>query len=292
MTVRYSLLAALLLVACGDDSTTTAATNPTSLPTTANPPTTSDPSGTAGTDPTGPTSTTAPAEGAPVFLSFVANVATLTQDETVTFTAILTDPDGVADIVGGSLYSADESLQFGAFTAEGQPGTYTIALSWAQIHQTDPIEFEGGELPRGFRAVFFDQAANKATSDVELKLVCAGGAACGGACTDLAVDGLNCGTCGHVCDGGENACGSGACLPAFGPCVGYDEGLETCAAVCQAAGETCVAGACDNNTVLYFDSSNECEDLFGADYAPTPCDQAQLWTPNAMYIRCCCTDTK
>lgn len=41
--------------------------------------------------------------GAPVFLSLKTNVSKITAGETVVFTAILTDPDGVADIVGGEL---------------------------------------------------------------------------------------------------------------------------------------------------------------------------------------------
>jgi hypothetical protein len=117
-----------------------------------------------------------------MFLSFGTNVATLTRDESVTFNAILTDPDGVAEIVGGTLRSADESLEFGVFVAAGQPGAYSLSLSWAQLHQTQPIEFDGGERPGGFRAVFFDQGGLKATDDLTLDLVCAEGAACGGGC--------------------------------------------------------------------------------------------------------------
>lgn len=306
--------ALLFLVACGDDepmTTGTQATNSTGTAT-ANPVTTNDPA-TSATGETSGTSTTTTgmttdmmpttgamsttgtgsADGGPIFLSFGTNVGALTEGESVIFTAILTDPDGINDIVGGTLKSVDEALQFGPFVAAGQPGTYSVTLSWAQIHQVDPIEFTAGSIGRGFRAVFFDQKGHKATDDVEVQLSCAGGAACAGSCMDLASDGLNCGTCGRVCDGGEDACESGACQPTFGSCFGYNDGVETCAEACLAAGEMCVTQGCEKGaTAMYFSTSDNCEMVFSADYDIQSCDEVHVWTPNAMYIRCCCTDTK
>lgn len=240
-----------------------------------------------------PTTGTSSVEGGPIFLSFGTNVGTLTQGEMVTFTATLTDPDGVEDIIGGSLQSPDESLQFGPFVAAGQLGTYSITLSWAQIHQAEAIEFEMGGIQREFRAVFFDQAGHKATEDVVLELVCIGGAACAGTCTDLAVDALNCGACGRTCDDGEDACESGACLPTFGSCVAYDDGIETCAEACLAAGEMCVTQGCGGGaTAMFFNTSNDCDFGIGVVYSMAPCEEMHVWAPNAMAIRCCCTDTK
>ncbi|MCY0987871.1 hypothetical protein OV203_12100 [Nannocystis sp. ILAH1] len=228
-----------------------------------------------------------------MFLSFGTNVATLTQDESVTFNAILTDPDGVADIVGGTLRSADESLEFGVFVAAGQPGAYSLSLSWAQIHQTQPIEFDSGESPRGFRAVFFDQGGLKATDDLTLDLVCAGGAACDGNCTDLALDGLNCGTCGRTCDAGEDGCESGACVPNWSRCVNYNEGLETCMVICQEIGETCVEDGClGENTAVYFDSLDQCEENGGPANIPVMCNEMHEWDISSYAVKCCCTDTK
>ena len=56
-----------------------------------------------GPTPTSDDSSSMPVEGAPVFLSLQTNVAKITAGESVTFTAVLTDPDGVDDIVGGTL---------------------------------------------------------------------------------------------------------------------------------------------------------------------------------------------
>ncbi|MDC0672875.1 hypothetical protein [Nannocystis radixulma] len=297
----------ILAAACGDNESMTTETggSPTSSPSTNTPVTTNVPpttdtddgtSTTAGsTDSTStqPTTGTTSVEGGPMFLSFSANVATLTQDESVTFTALLTDPDGVTDIVGGSLRSADESLEFGPFVAAGQPGTYSISLTWAQIHQTSPIEFEDGELPRMFRAVFFDQGSHKATNETSLDLVCAGGSACDGTCTDLALDGLNCGACGHGCDDGADACESRACAPAWSECINYTDGLETCEAACQSFGESCVENGCDGGvTITFFSDLDFCLQNTQGPQVQAPCDVDQQWAPGGTAIKCCCTDTK
>lgn len=301
----------ILAVACGDDGhpTLTMATAPTTAPTTnptTNPATTNKPPGSDTDDSTSTTSatetdatstapTTGPTSmpGGPMFLSFSANVSSLTQDESVTFTAILTDPDGLTDIAGGSLRSGDESLEFGPFITAGQPGTYSISLTWAQIHQTETIEFDGGELPRTFRAVFFDQDGLKATQDITLPLVCAGGAACDGACTDLAIDGLNCGECRYTCRGGPEACEAGACTPGLSTCINYDQGLDTCTAACQSFGETCAENECGAGiTVRFYNNLMYCEDDSYGSNAIMPCDAVQTWPPGATAIKCCCTDTK
>ncbi|MCY1065412.1 hypothetical protein OV090_11600 [Nannocystis sp. RBIL2] len=141
--------------------------------------------------------------------------------------------------------------------------------------------------------MFFDQGSHKATEEAMLDLVCAGGAACDGTCTDLAVDGLNCGTCGVTCDGGEDACASGACAPTWGRCVNFDEGLETCTAICQRSGETCVEKGClGENTAEYFGNFEDCEDGHGPGYGDMPCDQPHEWDSGKFAVKCCCTDTK
>ena len=78
-----------------------------------------------GPTPTSDDATTAPVEGAPVLLSLQTNVPKITAGESVTFTAILTDPDGVDDIVGGTLSDTTGSIGYGPFVAAGQPGTYS-----------------------------------------------------------------------------------------------------------------------------------------------------------------------
>lgn len=123
----------IFLSACGEDGgkTTVSTTNPSTATMTqsgtGNGMTgmTEDSSGTtteSATDTANtPTSSTTAADGGPVFLSFSTNVGKITQGESVTFTALLTDPDGVDDIVGGSLLSENEKLTSGRSSLRDSP---------------------------------------------------------------------------------------------------------------------------------------------------------------------------
>ncbi|MBZ5709224.1 hypothetical protein [Nannocystis pusilla] len=283
-----------LLLACGDDGPmNTSATAPTTAPTTNNPQTTSDPpasdtdDGTSSpaTDATStPTSTTSTGANAPVFLTLSTNPGELTEGDSLIVTAILTDPDGVDDIVGGTLLNEDGSTEFGPFVATGQEGSYSFMLSWAQIHEADPIHFENMAESRVFSARFFDQAANSSTRTVAVTLQCPGGSACGGACTDLAVDAGNCGTCGHAC---SLACDDGTCGPAWSECIWSGDGFMTCDQVCQSIGETCAESQCGKATVQSFGDLEWCMNDQHAIELDEPCDKAQDWVTSA--IKCCCT---
>ncbi|MCY1057549.1 hypothetical protein [Nannocystis sp. SCPEA4] len=292
-----SLFFLLTAAACGDDGamTTLTSSTPTTAPTTNNPPTTNDPptsdsDGTASaTDTTAaepPTSTTS-VEGGPVFLSLSTNVGMLTQDESVIITAILTDPDGVDDIVGGSLLNGDGSVDFGPFVAAGQEGTYSITLTWAQIHQAEPIHFENAPYDRTFSARFFDQAAHAATKTIPVTLQCTGGSACDGTCTDLNADGVNCGTCGHTCT--SMGCEAGACKPAWSECFMDEDGFSTCTEICQSLGETCAESQCQGSTTIYLSDESQCGNISSGVPQADPCDTVQDWGLPA--IRCCCTDS-
>lgn len=87
------------------------------------------------------------------------------------FTAVLTDPDGVDDIVGGTLSNESGAIGYGPFVAAGQAGTYSITLAWDAVHLAEAIEFEAMELTRVFQAEFYDQAGHKVRKDVSLALM-------------------------------------------------------------------------------------------------------------------------
>jgi hypothetical protein len=302
MKVRHDIALILALAAaCGDNEgpqTATTTGTPTTTPVTDGPATLTMSEGTStsantDTDPTNDATsvpsagTTSTGENAPVFLTLSANVTQITEGESVTFTAILTDPDGVEDIIGGSLLGADGSVDFGPFVAAGQPGTYSITLSWAQIHQAVPIHFENMAESRSFGARFFDQAANSTTKSIEISLQCAGGSACDGACTDLASDGANCGTCGHACT--SMGCEEGGCSPTWSECVTSDSGFATCSQICQSFGETCAEAQCDGKTVFVYGGLSLCMKDESALGSNQPCDEIQNWGSPA--IKCCCTDS-
>lgn len=315
MQHRDKIVILLWLAACGDGGSTPTTSLTTLQPLTSGPtnetgnevsgttevPTTAPPDSTmGGTEPTvaGMETTTVPPEptttggaaGAPVFLSFSTNVKKLTDGESVTFTAILTDPDGVEDIVGGSLLSEDESIDFGPFVAAGQEGTYSIVLSWEQIHQADPIDFNNEEMPRMFQARFFDQQGNKVIKTAQIDLFCANGGACDGVCKDFTADGDNCGACGNFCEGG---CIDGNCGPLFSPCFSIELGLDTCDEMCETIQESCVENGCGTGkTVSWYSDDIDCEDEFGSQDNAQPCSEPQPWGVGCLAVRCCCTDTK
>ena len=60
---------------------------------------------------------------APVFLDFGTNVTSITAGESVTFTAVLTDTNGIGSLVGGALTDQNNAT-YGAFQASGQMGSF------------------------------------------------------------------------------------------------------------------------------------------------------------------------
>lgn len=236
-------------------------------------------------------STMPPAPGAPVFLSLQTNVSKITAGESVTFTAVLTDPDGVEDIVGGTLSDPSGAIGYGPFVAAGQEGTYSISISWDAMQQAEAIYFEATDLGRMFRAEFYDQAANKVSMDVNLTLTCDEGSACDGVCTDLMTNDAHCGTCNKECEGG---CDAGFCAPKWGACIDMNSGFATCSIYCASLTETCVESGCGPNegTVFVFYNSGDCEAHSGDGSLQEPCDAVQTWGFSRTVVKCCCSDTK
>jgi hypothetical protein len=84
-------------------------------------------------------------------------------------------------------------------------------------------------------------------------VVCDGGLrACGGSCSDVALDSQNCGECGHACAAGE-ACAGGVCYPqscgaltcpAAFVCLGTVCAERACFGVSCPAGQACGGGMC------------------------------------------------
>lgn len=164
--------------------------------------------------------------GAPQFLSFGTNVTKLDGGDPplVTFTAVLTDPDGVDDLIGGSLL--DESgAPYGAFVTSGQEGAYQMTVTWEDINTITAIDFApGADGMRSFTAEFFDGAGHKATRNISLTLSCSGLAACDGRCREGRCgtqcvyfgDNDNCGAC-------DNDCGNGFCDSEQQVCTGLED---------------------------------------------------------------------
>lgn len=243
------------------------------------------------TTPTSETATSEPMPGAPVFLSLQTNVSKITAGESVIFTAVLTDPDGVDDIVGGTLSNESGAIGYGPFVAAGQAGTYSVMLSWEAMHQAEAIQFEGMDLARAFRAEFYDQSANTVRKDVEVTLTCAGGSACDGVCTNVMTDANHCGSCSSVCEGG---CADGECAPKWGGCIHFNDGIDTCDQYCTSIGEACAENSCGPNkaTARGFGTEVSCANDEAGSSLSEPCGMVQPWSPGRTNIQCCCTDSK
>jgi hypothetical protein len=214
----------------------------------------------------------------PQFLSFETNVDTLYEGESVIFTAVLTDPDGVEDVIGGSLLD-DDGGSYGAFVTSGQEGSYEMSVSWSAIQQVAPIEFDyGSAMARTFVAEFYDADGHVSTRNVVIDLTCSNGwAGCDGNCLDTMSDDFNCGSCGNDCASGDlcvlesfcqagsctageqvdcswmnGECSTGSCNPQTGECVEQNvanntpcDDLDACT-----TNDVCSAGSCAGTPVM------------------------------------------
>ncbi len=294
MRGRLLIASFVWLSGCGGDDTATTESSDTlvsmtTAPTTASPTsTTMDTTETSGVGSTSNGSTTTSTDGGPFFLSFSTNVGTITDGESVVFTATVSDPDGLDDIAGGTLFTGDGAFSYGPFVAAGQEGTYSITVSWDAIDQVEVIEFENGSVERLFRAEFFDMKGGSASQDTTITLSCPGGGACGGACIDFQSDAGNCGACGKVCEGG---CESAQCAPILGECINMASGFASCAEYCQEEGEVCVESGCGGLTYKGYGNSGLCMMDLGDSPYTDACDDVNTWGGNEVAVRCCCTDS-
>jgi hypothetical protein len=132
----------------------------------------------------------------PEIISLGTNVGTLGEGESFVVSAIVIDPDGVDDIIGGQLFTEDESAAYGSFQTAAEEGAYMLVLTFEQILAVQDGLVEAPPVTRTFRAEFFDQSGNSATGSVDLDLTCAANNAL-------------------LCDGG---CFPGECHPVSLPC--------------------------------------------------------------------------
>lgn len=222
----------------------------------------------------------------PVIVDLNTTVTELTDGETVTFGAIVTDPDGVEDILGGQLTDPDENVVYGNF-ASGGGGSYSLELSWSELHDTLAIDTEG--RTRAFKARFVDSVDQTDDELVDLTLSCDDLTLCDGICTDLESDNQNCGSCGKLCpDAG--LCTAIGCPPILSECFYVPGSFETCDEACADIGETCVDNGCDGFSVFSGASGPICEDFPSGSNGTACADDLFDVNPGLSY-RCCCGDT-
>ncbi|MBW1811394.1 MAG: hypothetical protein JRJ87_24610 [Deltaproteobacteria bacterium] len=229
----------------------------------------------------------------PMILSFGTNVSDITEGESVTFTAVVSDPDGIDDLIGGALKSPDGTVVYGAFATSAQEGAYTLTITWNAVDQAQSIEFTG-EDTRTFLAEFFDISGHTVVEQVTIQLYCDTGAACDGKCVDLSTSSNNCGACRHAC-AVAGGCSSGACYE-WSSCT---EVGDTCDDICASEGRTCAVVCFGSDltaprAVLHYMDINACISDPGSGSSLTSvryCDEPvfvpafPFWTVE----QCCCS---
>jgi len=93
--------------------------------------------------------------------------------DTLVITAVVSDPDGIDDLIGGTLMDSTAALSYGAFATAASEGAYSLSLGWSALNSTAPINAPAGTgEDRTFLAEFFDAAANRARGEISVTLAC------------------------------------------------------------------------------------------------------------------------
>ncbi|MBI5543909.1 MAG: hypothetical protein HY901_08490 [Deltaproteobacteria bacterium] len=207
------------------------------------------------------------ASDGPRILSFGTNLSRMTENDPLVFTAVLTDPDGVDDLIGGTLVDPASGSTYAAFSASASAGSYSLTLGWDALNAAKVITASSpAGLPRAFRARFFDQAGHEVSTEKEVVLACSepGRTPCGGVCRDLSNDPHHCGACfydlpgsgssGYGCIQGHPGCLDSSRTLCNGVCENLMTSQEHCGAcarpvpqggVCEHGTPTCPQGSMD-----------------------------------------------
>jgi len=245
---------------------------------------TNGPSDTNGaSDTSGPSDTAGP-NRAPNILSLNANAMTIDAGDTLVVTAVVTDPDGIDDLIGGNLLNAQTGGSYGAFATSAAEGSYTIQLTWEALGVVQPIDTPAAGGPLVLRAEFFDVAGTKAERTLTITLRCDGTGEeglCDGTCTNLQFDDDRCGTCDTRCvgrfDGNDpEGCVNSVCAVRVAMDPARVNGGATCATLCDEKGLACEWGADKQNAEVV---TNDGSDWVGCDerHAGAPATAAYCW---------------
>ncbi len=196
----------------------------------------------------------------PQFLQFATNVTTVHRFDTITFTAVLTDPDGVDDVIGGSLVDPGTQAAYGAFSTSASEGSYSLSLTWDQVNVVAPIDF-ANTGSRTFQARFFDVAGHVAERSATLSLTCDGSPACAGDCGAARCGDGSCtsandrpdangnGLCGNACFDLTTSSRCGSCETSCSTSCG-DFGEELFQCVCNGGADCTGTDVCVDSTCL------------------------------------------
>jgi len=218
------------------------------------------------------------------------SAVTLTEGDTVTFTAIVTSPLGPSDVAGGVLRDTSGTITYGPFIKGSGGGDYSITLGWDQVSAAAPLNFGLTPETRNFVADFVDVAGTHATQSASLTFTCpVDHAACDGHCINTKADANNCGSCARHCN--ESAgCVDGECFAWTGCNSAVNESV-TCSEVCAAQGGRCAdaCGAPAQGSAI-FGSGGACLS-YGDLITTASCDMnLNYYVSPIEAARCCCAE--
>jgi hypothetical protein len=168
--------------------------------------------------------------------SFTASLSTLSDDDNATLIVVVSDPDGIDDIVGALILEPVSGATLGTLSSAGAPGTFTSIVSWNTWEDVAPIEFVRGTVQRFIRVQFSDLDGHEVTSTLAFTMTCGNAPACNsqcGAVRCLANDNQCVSTEGNpisdaqlcnICNAGCQACTTGcACFDESPRCSGGND---------------------------------------------------------------------
>ena len=71
--------------------------------------------------------------GGPEIINLTTNVNSIGPGEILTVSVIVTDPDGIDDVIGGQLLTTDGSAVFGTFGTQAQEGAYSVSVTYEEV---------------------------------------------------------------------------------------------------------------------------------------------------------------
>ena len=215
--------------------------------------------------------------GAPVISEFSTPAMQFEPNEgSITFNVNVVDPDGSADIQGGTLTDT-QGLEFGTFLKSGGGDGYALQLSWNNFEEMTAIQFANGGVVFTFVATFTDLANHQVSASLDLQLGC-GEDLFGycGYCTNTDDDSNHCGGCNNecLCDG-SGSCATCTPLPA--------PPAMDCNGICAAQGKTCSDNVCDNDGGRLYDGNSCGGNVTSYLYCSYP-----FFDPDGASVECCC----
>ncbi len=175
----------------------------------------------------------------PRILSLTVSPPALKPDASVVIGAIVSDPQGIADVAGGTFAQVGGN-DLGVFAGTVGSGAFTYALSWDLAHAIDPLNFPGDARQRDYRATFYDAKGNTTEKIVAIRFDCdpPGAPIRNGTCDEACAQMAECQDWAARKGGVTATCRDGFCMAGIAGST-----PEACSAACDRRNLDCVAAS-------------------------------------------------